>query len=463
MRWMTDTIAGRTIIVLLFGLGTILGLAHFLYQKGIEQEIAHGNSERLADRLILLSNTITTLDASARDEAAHRLSGGTLELHWARDPLATPGGALDDATIALRDRLIARLPSPAADRLIVGTSRISTPDHGSNRDTSDPHTSLLSLELADGSWLNVTLVKVLGTRSAAPSILLSAMLGTVGIIAISILMGRWLTRPLDQLAAGARQLFKSSHNPDLKEAGTREVRTLATAINELQHRISGLMNARTQMLAAVSHDLRTPLTRLRLRSAKVQDTETRRNIEADLNEMEQMIDAVLDFLKTDSEAEPNEQVDLSAVLQTIADDAADAGQSVEVRAPRNLVIRGRHLALKRALNNLVQNAVRYAGSAIVEASADGEQVRIAIRDDGPGISPDKLEAVFEPFYRVEASRGRATGGHGLGLTVARSIARAHGGDVVLTNRLHGGIEAVVTLPESRRRSEGRRDAFDRPA
>ncbi len=446
MKWATDTIAGRTIVVLLFGLGTILGLAHFLYQKGLEREVAIGNIERLVDRLIFLSDTITTLAPDVRDEAAHKLSGGPLELHWAREPFATAGGTLDGETLALRDHLIVRVPKLASGGLIVGSSRIGEIPHGSNRDSSDPHTTLLSLSLADGSWLNVTLANVLSTRTAAPSIILSAVFGALGIIAISVLMSRWLTRPLEELASGARQLFQTRFNAELPETGTREVRTLAAAINELQHRIGGLMTARTQMLAAVSHDLRTPLTRLRLRSAGVEDRETRHSIEADIDEMEAMIDAALEFLRTDRDTEAIEQVDLSAVLQTIADDAADAGQKVEVRAPRTLVIRGRHLALKRALTNLVQNAVRYAGSAFVEASANGEGVRIVIRDEGPGISADKLDAVFEPFYRVEESRGRATGGHGLGLTVARSIARAHGGDVVLSNRTPRGLEAVVTLP-----------------
>lgn len=448
MSWVTDTIAGRTIVVLLFGLGTILGLAHYLYQKGIEREVATGNIERLADRLIFLSDTITTLEPSMRDEAAHRLSGGPIELHWAREPLATAGGLLDSETVALRDHLILRVPNLASGGLIVGSTRAGPIEHVSTRDGDDHHTTLLSLALADGSWLNVTLVKVLATRTASPSILLSAVLGALGIIAISILMGRWLTRPLEQLALGARQLFQTSHNAQLSETGTREVRTLAAAINELQHRIGGLMAARTQMLAAVSHDLRTPLTRLRLRSARIQDRETRRSIETDLDEMEEMIDAVLEFLRTDKEAEAIEHVDLSAVLQTIADDAADAGHTVDVLAPRNLVMRGRHLALKRALTNLVQNAVRYAGSVVVHASAETDGIRIVIRDEGPGISADKLEAVFEPFYRIEQSRGRTTGGHGLGLTVARSIVRAHGGEVVLVNRTPHGLDAVVTLPAS---------------
>ncbi len=446
MRWMTDTIAGRTIIVLVIGLGSILGLAHYLYQKGIEREAAIGNIERLVDRLIFLSNTITTLDPALRDDAAHRLSGGPIELHWAREPLATLGGFLDAETVALRDHLLMRVPKLVNGGLIVGSSRLDPVEHGLRREADDSHTSLVSLALPDGSWLNLTLVKVLSTRPMSPSILLSAGLGAVGVIVISVLMGRWFTRPLEQLASGARQLFQTPHNADLPATGTREVRTLAAAINELQHRIGGLMTARTQMLAAVSHDLRTPLTRLRLRTARVSDQAIRQSIETDLDEMEQMIEAVLEFLRTDKDVEPIEQVDLSAVLLTIADDAADAGHNVEVRAPRNLVIRGRHLALKRALTNLTQNALRYAGSAVIDASVHGESIRIVIRDEGPGISADKLETVFEPFYRVEASRGRATGGYGLGLTVARSIVRAHEGDVVLVNRTPHGLDAVVTLP-----------------
>ncbi len=446
MKWATDTIAGRTIIFLLFGLGTILGFAHYLYQKGIEHEVAVGNIERAADRLIFLSDTITSLTPAARDEAAHRFSGGPFELHWAPKPLATSGGILDTATSALRERLLERLPKLPDGGLIVGSTRISHADQGSDRDVSDPHTTLLSLALADGSWLNVTLVKGGVGRGASSSIFLSAGFGALGIIAISVLMGRWLTRPLEQLAVGARKLYQTSFNSDLPETGTREVRTLAAAINDLQHRIGGLMTARTQTLAAVSHDLRTPLTRLRLRSAGIHDLDIRQSIENDLDEMEAMIDAALEFLKTDKEAEAIERVDLRAILQTIVDDAVDAGHTVDVKAPRDLVIRGRHLALKRALTNLVQNAVRYAGSAIIEATSNADGVRIVVRDEGPGISEDQLEAVFEPFHRIEESRGRATGGHGLGLTVARSIARAHGGDVMLANRTPRGLDAIVTLP-----------------
>ena len=210
-----------------------------------------------------------------------------------------------------------------------------------------------------------------------------------------------------------------------------------------------MVDDRTQMLAAISHDLRTPLTRLRLRAGRLTDAELRKGIESDLEEMEQMIDGTLAFLRDDTRTEEIGQVDLAAILLTLADDAADSGQDVSIETPRQLIVSGRHLALKRALGNLIQNAIKHGGRARVTAVRDGRLLRISIEDDGPGIPSDQLEAVFEPFYRLDPSRGRNTGGHGLGLTVARSIIRAHGGDVVLANRSPHGLEARVTLPIAR--------------
>ena len=448
MNWLRDTIAGRTIIVLVLGLGSILALAQFLYQAGLEREVTASNAESVVERLLLLSDTIIAIDPAKRDDAAHRLSGGPLELHWGLQPLAITGGSLDPIALQLRERLIVRLPPPRALGLIMGTSRVEGSTHTIGPAGNDGHTTLISLPLSDGSWLNVTLAKVQSTRASTPSALLSAMLGGLGVVLVSVLMSRWLTQPLEQLASGARQLFLTPRNASLPETGTREVRTLATAINDLQKRIRRLIDDRTQMLAAVSHDLRTPLTRLRLRIAGLADDHVRRSIEADLDEMEAMIDATLAFLRDDAVDEHVEQVDLAAILETIAADATDAGQSVDVQTPRHMVMAGRHLALKRALTNLIQNAVKYGGSASVSASFDRADVHIIIQDNGPGIPVDKMEAVFEPFYRLEHSRGRGTGGHGLGLAVARSIVRAHGGNIILSNRASGGLEARVVLPRA---------------
>ena len=449
MSWLTDTIAGRTIVVLLLGLGSSLALAQYLYQTGIEREVTASNVESLTDRLISLTHTITTFEPAKRDDAAHRMSGGPLELHWGRDPLAIAGGSLDPMTIMLRDRLLSRAAPLAEGGMVIGTSREGEPSDSSqtnDRSGHGNHTTLISLPLSDGSWLNVTLARVQTARVASPSLLLSAAIGALAVVLVSILMGRWLTRPLDRLATGARHLFLTSENAPLPEAGTREVRTLASSINDLQLRIRRLMDDRTQMLAAVSHDLRTPLTRLRMRASSLADRDIQRSMEADLDEMEAMIDATLAFLRDDMSSESVEPVDVAAILQTIATDAADAGQQVEVEAPRSLVVVGRHLALKRALTNLVQNAVKYGGSAAITVVVIGGSARIVINDDGPGIAADRLETVFEPFFRIEPSRGRTTGGHGLGLTVARTIARAHGGDVTLRNRKPRGLQAELTLP-----------------
>ena len=162
--------------------------------------------------------------------------------------------------------------------------------------------------------------------------------------------------------------------------------------------------------------------------------------------MEGMIDAVLSLLREDVAKEPIEQVDIMAIVETIAADATDGGMTVVIDGPHHMVVAGRHLALKRAMTNLVQNALKYGCQASLHASQVGDRVVISIEDEGPGIPPNQLEAVFEPFYRGEPSRARSTGGHGLGLTVARMILRSHGGDVTLANRNPKGLQARVTLP-----------------
>lgn len=442
MRYLTDTIAGRAILVLVLGLGSTLFIAQYLYQAASERELMHTNASRVAERILVLADTITSVAPGQRDDTAHRLSGGALELHWSETPLTIRGGQLDATATILRDLLLERAPQLGGRGLIVGTN--SALDAGTE---VAQHTTLLSLNLADGSWLNVTLAKVRPTQFAAPSFLISTLVGAAGVITLAVLLGRWLTRPLERLSESARTLFVDDGSAQgVEEVGTREVRTLAGAINEMHRRIHRLITDRTQMLAAISHDLRTPLTRLRLRANGVADAEARGAFERDINEMEQMIDAALGFLRENSEQEAVAPVDLAAILQTIADDAVDAGQAIEIETPRHLVVRGRHLALKRALANIVGNALKHGGSANIAAHGTASEIVITVADNGPGIPPDKLEAVFEPFFRLDDARSRATGGYGLGLTVARSVARAHGGELTLDNARSGGLVATLRLP-----------------
>lgn len=442
MTYLFDTIAGRTILVLLIGLGSIFLVAQYIYQSASERELMASNASRLAERILVLANTITSVSEAERDYAAHRLSGGPLELHWSEQPLTIRGGQLDSTTTMLRDILLDRAPELKQRGIVIGSS--GDLDRGSE---VSRHTTLLSIRLIDQSWLNVTLAKVQPTQITAPSIIVSLGIGAIGIIALALLLSRWLTQPLEHLSQRARSLsLLDDGGPGVEEAGTREVRLLAGAINELHRRIRRHVTDRTQMLAAISHDLRTPLTRLRLRTNSVSDADQRAAFERDIHEMEAMIDATLGFLKESTDAEPIEPVDIAAILHTLVDDVHDAGQMADASLPNSVVIKGRHLALKRALSNLINNAVHHGGSAHISLRRTAHDVVIEISDDGPGIPADKLEIVFEPFQRLDHARGRATGGYGLGLTVARSVARSHGGDLTLANREGGGLTATVHLP-----------------
>jgi signal transduction histidine kinase len=237
----------------------------------------------------------------------------------------------------------------------------------------------------------------------------------------------------------------------LPEDGPREVATAARAFNTMAERIRRFVGDRTQMVAAIGHDLKTPITRLKLRAELLDDDEQRRKILADLEEMEAMIGATLAFARDDAAAEPSVMVDLAALCRTVLDEATDAApemaDAITYDGPEHLTVRARPVALKRALANLVGNALAYGGAArLTLAEAAPGQLRIVIEDDGPGVPEYELEGVFQPFRRLETSRNRETGGSGLGLPIARNILRAHGGDVVLRNRPKGGLAAVMTLP-----------------
>jgi hypothetical protein len=260
-----------------------------------------------------------------------------------------------------------------------------------------------------------------------------------------------LMRPVRLLAAAADRLGRDVNAPPLEETGPVEVRTAAHAFNEMAARIRRFVADRTQMLAAIGHDLRTPITRLRLRAEFMDDDEQRRKMLADLDEMEQMIAATLAFARDDAAAEPASPIDIAALCRTVADEAADArpelAEAISYSGPERLVVRARPVALKRAMANLVTNALAYGGAARLTLSPpEGGAVRLAVEDDGPGIPASEMENVFAPFRRLEGSRNRETGGTGLGLTITRNILRAHGGDVTLRNRPGGGLTAVASLP-----------------
>ena len=308
------------------------------------------------------------------------------------------------------------------------------------------HDMRLYVALADGSWLAFAS----GEPLEGPFRLLRFalwMAAIVGVIALlSIWAARRLTAPLARFATAAERLGVDGEAEPLPEAGPRELRAATRAFNRMQERLRRFVADRTQMLAAISHDLRTPLTRLRLRAELVDDPEMQRRMLADLDEMEAMITATLAFARDDAQREPRGPLDLADLLQSLCEDRGDAGQSAEYQGPVHSVVDARSVALRRAFANLMDNAIAYGGGCRVRLAEEEGQVRVQIDDDGPGIPEDQREKVFAPFYRLDPSRNKATGGVGLGLSTARTIVRGHGGDITLANRPEGGLRATVTLP-----------------
>jgi signal transduction histidine kinase len=315
-----------------------------------------------------------------------------------------------------------------------------------------PGVLVVAMRLPDGPWLNMWLTLPPPRPWHSETFLIAFALMTGAALALILWATRRLVRPVTALSRAAERLGRDVNAPPLPESGPSEVATAARAFNTMAERIRRFVGDRTQMLAAIGHDLRTPITRLRLRAEFMEDDEQRRKTLADLDEMEAMVNATLAFARDDAATEPSVAVDLAALCRTVLDDATDArlelpADAISYQGPDRQRIRARPMALKRALANLVANALNYAGNVriVIEPPTQG-MLTLRVEDEGQGIPEESLEAVFQPFRRLETSRNRETGGTGLGLPIARNIFRAHGGDVVLRNRPEGGLVAVATLP-----------------
>jgi signal transduction histidine kinase len=309
-----------------------------------------------------------------------------------------------------------------------------------------PISLTMSVALNDGRWLNAATRFRLPTHSFYPLLVSIALmaLAIVGVVAITI---RRLTRPLRSLSAAAERLGRGEDVEPLAETGPSEIRGTVQAFNVMQDRLTRFVRDRTRMLAAISHDLRTPITSLRIRAEFIEDDENREKMIETLDEMQRMVEAALAFSRDEAAREAATKIDLGEFIDAIAEDYRDMGREVSVTPPAaRVVARFRPFSLKRALRNLIDNAVRYGEAADISVEATGEAVVIRIRDRGPGIPQKRIDDVFDPFVRLEESRSEDTGGIGLGLSIARSIVQAHGGSLTLANHPEGGLEARITLP-----------------
>nr|WP_234668069.1 ATP-binding protein [Halomonas sp. TD01] len=313
-----------------------------------------------------------------------------------------------------------------------------------------PPILVVQLELAPDTWLYVaTLLGVpdifSGYRWLSEERLLVGVLLVLSVLALSLLGITSVTRPLARLSKAARQLGDDLDSPPLKESGPKEVAATAVAFNRMQRRIREQIDERERLFSAISHDLKTPITRLRLRAEMLDDPAQRERFCASLDELTELVKGALASVKGLDLHEDPQPTDLNALLLEIAEGLRLHGGDVSLYGTV-LPLTVKPLALKRCLANLLENAVFYGQKATVTLEEQAGVVTLHIHDNGPGIPDAQLSRVFSPFVRLEASRSRYTGGSGLGLGIARHIARAHGGDIVLSNHLSGGLVATLTLP-----------------
>ncbi len=309
---------------------------------------------------------------------------------------------------------------------------------------------VVGLKMPDNRWLNMKLDMPPPRIWHSRTFLVAFLLMSLAAALVTFWAVRRLTAPVRTLARAAEALGRDVNAPPLPEDGPQEIAVAAIAFNTMAGRIRRFVQDRTFMLTAIGHDLRTPITRLKLRAEFIDDDDMRRKLLADIDELSAMVNATLAFGRDVAIEESVGSVDFAELVRTVLDEASDwqpeLAELITYEGPQHLPFRGRPVALKRAVNNLVQNALLYGGAAAATLSVEPGLLRLTVEDRGPGIAPEDMDRVFQPFYRVEASRNKETGGNGLGLPITRNIARAHGGDVVLANRQGGGVRATLTLP-----------------
>jgi signal transduction histidine kinase len=309
---------------------------------------------------------------------------------------------------------------------------------------AEPIELTLSIRLAGGDWLNVRTMFIRPGLQLSPQALLPLLLMVVAVALVAWATARRVVGPMRALAVGADRLGRGLDANPLPLTGPSEVRNTTQAFNSMQDRLTRFVSERTHMLAALSHDLRSPLTAMRLRIEMLDETEDSVRLKALVEEMQAMVEATLEFARGVAKTEPAATVDLAAMLSDLVDDVGGDRATLVPSSPLTATVRPH--ALNRALRNLIDNAVRYGGVAEVSLTQEPGFALITVADKGPGLPEDQLEAVFEPFVRLEASRSRDTGGVGLGLAIARTIIQAHGGTIQLRNRIGGGLNAIVRLP-----------------
>jgi signal transduction histidine kinase len=423
---------GQVFAVLLLAILIEFGASTLLYERASQLSVRDDEARRLAEHLVLSRKLLAEDRPAERPAEAQELTTSRYEIRWSE---TLPTALRVPATLDRIHRQVLewepglagtdlrlRLTQPARRAVIVG-----------------------GLRLPDGSWMQFRTREPLHHMTFSIERMMLALGPALFLILIGGILLRRLLLPMRQLASAAERVGDARPQP-VPEGGPGEVRRVIAAFNRMQARIHRLIADRTEALAAVGHDLRTPLARMRLRVDAVADARVQEAIAGDIAEMEAMLGSLLAYLGGDEDGEAPVAMDLAVLCATLADDAADRGRDARYHGPAHLELVARPVGCKRAIGNLVDNALHYAGRVTIALVADADAVTVTVADDGPGIPEDQLESVLQPFVRLDPARARDTQGLGLGLAIVARAVAAEGGTLTLSNRPEGGLLATIRLP-----------------
>jgi signal transduction histidine kinase len=453
MRVLPQSLFGRLVLVLLAGLilAQLLSTAISLSER--DQALFSYSDEQWAQRDAAAVELMDSVSPAEQQRIASILT--TPRLFVSVSAQSPVNGEADEQAADFQGMLQKLLGPDRQVRVVVvqltpaQVSQAQLVKPGSGPVDVPRQHSVTEVQLKDGQWMSFDHPRPWHVSDRPWLLLLSLAILLVSVILLSLLAVRWVTRPLSTLATAADELGRDIRHAPVPETGPTEVRRAARAFNDMQTQLLRYLEDRTRLLTAISHDLKTPITRMRLRAELLEDETLKGKLVRDLQDMENMTNSTLDFLRGLEIEEATQPLDLMALLESVQSDAAETGQQVSLQGNVRNSFTGRPQALRRCLENLIGNAVRYGKQAMISVEDDGKMITIRVRDAGKGIPEDQLEKVFEPYYRLEEARSQAGGGTGLGLGIARNIVTLHGGTLVLRNHPAGGLEAVLSLPRRR--------------
>jgi signal transduction histidine kinase len=443
-------------------------VALLLIAQERERFVLQGSVREWTRRITEVTAMLAPMDAGARADAISELSAPRGRQPRRAGPAPGPDGPgprsqprgfvrlplLSDFEQTLKEQVhgalgpdygieVAPTPQPAPPAIPMPVPFYEVHELAAHQASAQRYDVIVRFPAGDTVTFRVT--RMPGGAPLPHNLFINLALVVLLLVIVLYVAARNITRPLTELARAADSVGRQLQPAQLQERGARELREAAHAFNTMQDRLHRYLDSRSRVLAAMSHDLKTPLTRLRLQVETLENPPMQERIGKELDEMESMVHEALSLFRGLDDGEPAVPVDIDGLLAQIAGEFTDMGDTVTVSGTALKPFVGKPQALKRCLTNLIANAIKFGSRAQVQVE-DGSALIIRIRDSGPGIPPAELERVFEPFYRLESSRNRDSGGTGLGLAIARDIAQAHGGTLTLANLPAGGLEALLTLP-----------------